>query len=299
MIRMEGVTKRFGAVQALGNLTLEVPRGSVFALAGPNGAGKTTAIKICMNLVRATSGRAEVLGTDSRGLGPKQLAWIGYVSENRQLPEWMTVSRFFSYCKGFYPDWEAEELAELVRLYGLPLDRPLKALSRGMRVKAALAAALSYRPRLLILDEPFSGLDVLVREQVIETILERSGESTVLLASHDLAEIESFATHVAYLDEGRIQFVDEMGALSERFREVEVALEGTAEAVRNPPSNWLNWEESANLVRFTDSHFDQAKNEAGIRRCFPGARDVTVRRMPLRSIFVALAKTAKGGERCG
>src|SRR2546426_4247045 len=110
----------------------------------------------------------------------------------------MKVGYFLSYCKPFYPAWRDEDAAELVRTYDLPLDRPLKALSRGMRIKAALAASLAYRPRLIVLDEPFSGLDVLVREQLIETIVERTPEATVLLASHDLAEIESFATHIAY-----------------------------------------------------------------------------------------------------
>src|SRR5204863_3509551 len=128
------------------------------------------------------AGRAEVLGVDSRRLAAPQLAQIGYVSENQQLPEWMTVKAFLQYCKPFYPDWRDDDAAALVRAYDLPLDRPLKALSRGMRVKAALASSLAYRPSLIVLDEPFSGLDVLVREQLIESIVERTPEATVFLA---------------------------------------------------------------------------------------------------------------------
>src|SRR5207244_5840566 len=146
---------------------------SVFALLGPNGAGKTTSIKILLNMLRATAGHAEMLGVDSRKLGPNELAQIGYVSENRQLPDWMRVGYFLSYSKAFYQTWHDEDLEELVRLYELPLDRRLKDLSRGMRMKTALAGSLSYRPRLLILDEPFGGLDVLVREQLLGVILER------------------------------------------------------------------------------------------------------------------------------
>jgi ABC-2 type transport system ATP-binding protein len=293
MIRTHRLTRKFGSTEALVGLTLEVPEGSVFALAGPNGAGKTTAIKTLMNIIRPTSGHAEVLGVDSRKLGPDQLAQIGYVSENQQLPERMRVSYFLSYCKGFYPAWRDDDLAALVRLYELPLDRPLKALSRGMRIKAALAASLAYRPRLIVLDEPFGGLDVLVREQLIESILDRTPELTVFLASHDLAEIESFATHIAYLDEGRLQFVEEIGALSDRFREIEITLENLAELPREWPAAWLNPEQSTVVVRFTDSRYEPERSESEILRRFPGVREITVRNMPLRSIFVALAKAAK------
>ncbi len=294
ILRTEGLTKRFGRVHALTDLTLEAPAGSVFALVGPNGACKTTAIKVLMNLIRPTSGRAEILDVDSRNLGPRELAQIGYVSENRRLPEWMRADYFFSYCKGFYPGWRDEDLNELVRAYELPLDRRLKHMSRGMRMKAALAAALAYRPRLLILDEPFGGLDVLVREQLIESIVERSGETTVFLASHDLAEIESFATHVAYLNQSRLEFVEEMSALSDRFREVEVVLDGPAELPRDLPAAWLNPQVSGAVARFTDSKFDSRNTDSEVRLRFAGIRDVSVRAVPLRGIFVALAKSARG-----
>ncbi len=215
------------------------------------------------------------------------------MSENQLLPEWMRVDYFLSYCKPFYPTRNDDEANALVRSYELPLDRTLKALSRGMRIKAALASSLAYRPRLIVLDEPFSGLDMLVREQLIKSILERTPESTVLLASHDLAEIESFASHVAYLDGGRLQFVEEMGALSERFREVEVTLENAVDLPRELPDHWLNPEGSLVVIRFTDSKFDPDRSEAEIRRLFPDVRDIAARSLPLRSIFVALAKAAK------
>jgi len=293
MLRTDRLAKKFGKVEALTSLTLEVPEGSVFALVGPNGAGKSTAMKVCLNLLRASSGSAEVLGMDSRKLAPAQLARIGYISETRQLPDWMKVSRFLAYCKEFYPAWNDADAAEFVRAYELPLDRPLKSLSRGQRVKAALAAALAYHPSLLFLDEPFSNLDVLVRDQLIETILGAGSETTVFLASHDLAEIESFATHVAYMDQGEIRFTEEMSALSTRFRDVEVVLENGAPLPVDLPAAWLNAEQAGVVIRFTDSHFNAADHSAQIRRYFATAREVNVRAMPLRSIFVALAKSAK------
>ena len=229
-------------------------------------------------------------------LGPQELSQIGYVSENQSIPEWMRVGYFLSYCKPFYPNWHDEEAAALIRLYELPLDRTIKTLSRGMRVKAVLASSLAYRPRLIVLDEPFSGLDVLVREQLVESILERTAESTVLLASHDLAEIESFASHIAYLEEGRLQFVEEMGALSQRFREIEVTLETAMDLPREWPDRWLNLERSSVVIRFIDSRFDAQGSEADVRRLFSGVLNITARSMSLRSICVALAKKAKKGK---
>lgn len=293
ILRTDRLAKKFGKVEALASLSLAVPEGSVFALVGPNGAGKSTTMKICLNMVRASSGVAEVLGADSRRLTSEVLAKVGYVSETRQLPEWMKVGRFLSYCREFYPDWNDADVAEFVRAYELPLDRPLKSLSRGQRVKAALAASLAYHPKLLFLDEPFSNLDVLVRDQLIETLLGAGAETTVFLASHDLAEIENFATHVAYLHQGSILFTEEMSALSTRFREVEVVLENAAPLPSDLPSTWLNTAQAGIVVRYTDSRFDTSQHGAQIRRHFSGVREVNVQPMPLRSIFVALAKSAK------
>lgn len=299
IIRTQNLTKKYTGTEALAGLTLDVPEGSVFALVGPNGAGKSTAIKTILNLVQPTSGRAEVLGIDSASLGPQQFARIGYVSENQELPEWMRVDYFLSHCKEFYPTWQDEDAAALLRLYELPLDRPIKKLSRGMRVKAALASALSFRPRLIVLDEPFSGLDVLVREELIESVLERTPDSTVLIASHDLSEIESFASHIAYLESGRLQFVEELGALSERFREIEVTLDSLADLPHNWPQHWLNPERSSVVVRFTDSRFERERSEIEVQRLFSGVRGITVRNLPLRSIFVALAKSARKTRSAG
>jgi ABC-2 type transport system ATP-binding protein len=280
-------------VDALEGLTLEVPEGSVFALVGPNGAGKTTAIKTFMNIIRPTSGSAKVLGADSQKLGPKELAQIGYVSENQQLPEWMKTGYFLEYCKPFYPTWDDDLAASLVKLFDLPLERKLRALSRGMRIKAALASSLAYRPRLIVLDEPFSGLDALVRDQLIESVLDRASEATVFIASHDLAEIESFASHVGYIDQGRLKFTEEMSALSARFREIEVTLEAPAQIPADRPAHWLNPEQAGVVVRFTDSKYERERTETEIRNLFAGTRNIEARSMPLRAIFVSLAKSSK------
>ncbi|MDZ4801309.1 MAG: ABC transporter ATP-binding protein [Bryobacteraceae bacterium] len=233
-IRFSNVHKRFRRTRVLDGLDMDVPQGAIYALVGANGAGKTTSIRVLMNILRADSGSAEVLGTDSRRLGPDHFRTIGHVSENQEMPEWMTVGYFLEYLKPFYPTWDDAWATELIRRFRLPLDRRLKDLSRGMKMKAALASSLAFHPKLLVLDEPFGGLDPIVREDLVEGLLECAGDNamTILISSHDLAEIESFASHVGYLDEGRLQFSEELATLSARFREVEVTL---PEAPTTPP----------------------------------------------------------------
>lgn len=292
VIRTEGLTKKFRSVEALRGLELDVQPNSIYALVGPNGAGKTTAIKILMNILRPTAGRAEVLGFDSNALAGNAFASIGYVSENQELPEWMRVGDLLSYLRPFYPTWDRQLETELLRQFDLPLDRKLKALSRGMRMKAALAGSLAYRPSLIILDEPFTGLDPLVRDELIQALLDRAPESTVLISSHDLAEIESFASHIGFLEKGKLLFSEELSSLSNRFREVEVTIAERPDG-KTPswPDTWMHVEVSNSLVRFIDSRFDKHRTQQEVEAALGAVRDISVHPMPLRSIFVAVARS--------
>jgi ABC-2 type transport system ATP-binding protein len=295
-IRTESLTKQFRRVKALNGLDLDVAQGAIYALVGPNGAGKTTAIKVLMNILRPTGGRAQVLDMDSQEIAGKTLTAIGYVSENQELPGWMRVGAFLDYLRPFYPAWDRDLENELVKQFDLPLDRKLRHLSRGMRMKAALAGSLAYRPRLMVLDEPFGGLDPLVRDELIEGMLERAAEATVLISSHDLAEIESFASHVGYLDQGRLKFSEEMTALAARFREVELTLESPAAVPEKLPATWMQASASASAVQFIESRFDQERTSAEIRQVFGEPRNMAFTPMSLRSIFLAMARTGRALE---
>jgi ABC-2 type transport system ATP-binding protein len=292
-IQTHALTKQFGRVRALDGLDFSVPQGAIHALVGPNGAGKTTLIKILMNIFRASAGTACVLGVDSRKISGEAFASIGYVSENQQLPPWMRVGAFLAYLRPFYPTWDTQLETQLVQKFDLPLDRKLKHLSRGMRMKAALASALAFRPKLIVLDEPFSGLDPMVRDELGNALLERSEESTIFLSSHDLAEIEGFATHLAYLDSGRLRLSEEMPSLNARFREVEVIFDAPAAIPPNLPANWIQVTAADQTVRFVDESFDQKSADAAIAQHFSPVRSVTFTPMSLRSIFLALAKTGR------
>jgi len=292
-IRTENLAKRFRGTIVLDGLNLDVPAGSIYGLVGPNGAGKTTTIKVLMNIFGPSGGRSEVLGIDSRRLAPHHFAGIGYVSENQEMPEWMTVGYFLDYLAPFYPAWDRSLAAELVSQLQLPLDRKLKHLSRGMRMKVALASSLAYRPKLIVLDEPFTGLDALVRDELIEGLLARAEGTTILISSHDLAEIESFASHIGYLDGHRLQFSEELEALSARFREIVLTFDAPPALPRDWPATWLQPESVGPVVRFVDSQFDEARARVEVQALFPGYRDMAGNGMPLRSIFVALAKASR------
>lgn len=291
-IRITDLTQRFGSNLVLDRLNLEVPEGSIFALVGPNGAGKTTTIRLLMNLLRPSRGTAEVFGRDARRLSPEDLERIGYVSENQELPDWMSAGQLLAYLKPYYPRWDDARCAELVRQFDLPLDRKLKHLSHGIRMKAKLASSLAYNPSLIILDEPFTGLDVLVRDELIGSLLEAAQNATVLISSHDLAEIESFSSHLAYLDRSRVQFSEEMSALTARFRRITVTPADMPPGMAWP-ANWLNREPAGSSIAFVESEFDPQKTMAGVHRVFGMAASVEITPLPLREIFVALAKAGR------
>ena len=292
-IHTEALSKRFGHTDAVDRVNLDVPEGAIFALVGPNGSGKTTTIKLLMNIFGPTSGRTQVLGMDSRSLAGRAFERIGYVSENQQMPEWMTVAELLTYCRGFYPQWDPQLEQQLMRQLDLPVERKLKHLSRGMKMKAAFASSLAYRPSLIVLDEPFSGLDPLVRDELIEGLLERAPESTIFISSHDLAEIESFASHVGFLEQGRLLFAEETSALYDRFREVTVTLDIPLPLPREIPAAWLQAQAADCVIRFVHSNFKGEVTQRELAERFPGARDIAYDPMSLRSIFLAIAKSRR------
>jgi len=293
IVRTEHLARRFGSVEALQDLTLEVPRGQVVALLGPNGAGKTTALRTIANVLEPSAGRALVFGVDSRRLSPRELRRLGYVSENQELPTALRGAELFAFLKGLYPTWDDAFAGELSARFRLPLQRPLHQLSRGVRMKTALVCSLAYRPELLLLDEPFSGLDPLVREEVIDGVLalgEREGW-TVLLSSHDVDEVERLADRIAILNHGRLALLEDTDALLSRHRSIEVVL--VSEATATPaalPVSWLQATRAGRTLRFVESRFDEQRTTGEVARVLPGSQVVSVAPMSLKAVFLALAR---------
>jgi ABC-2 type transport system ATP-binding protein len=293
IIEIENLRKTFRRTVAVDGLSLNVASASVTAFLGPNGAGKTTTIKCILNLHSPDSGRIRVLGQDSKRLGVAEFQKIGYVSENQELPLWMTVRQFIAYCEPMYPSWDRAFAAKLLKDFDLPLGTKLKALSRGMRMKAALLSSLAYRPKLVVLDEPFSGLDPLVRDEFIRGLLELTEEEgwSVFISSHDIDEVERLADRVAIVNQGRLQLDEEAEGLQARFRTVEVALTGDERLPASWPDTWLNVETAGRIVRFVDSAYREGSLNQELAKVLPAASPPCITSMTLREIFVALART--------
>ncbi len=293
MITITDLHKRFRKTEAVAGLSLHVPEGQVTAFLGPNGAGKSTTIKCLLNLHRPDKGSATILGVDSRKLGPKEFTQIGYVSENMELPLWMTVKQFLDYCRPLYPNWDKAFEAQLLTQFDLPLATKLKDLSRGMRMKAALLSSLAYRPKLVVLDEPFSGLDPLVRDEFIRGLLELTEQEgwTVFVSSHDIEEVQRLADRIAIINRGQLALDETSDSLQSRFRAVEVVLPDQSRAPVSLPTDWLHAEQAGRTLRFTDSRFqNDAQLASLLREALPAASTPEIRPMSLREIFVALAR---------
>ena len=295
MIHVDNLWKKFGRFDALRGLSFEVPEGSAFALIGANGAGKTTTIKLLMNILTPTQGSATLLGVDSRKISPRELVQIGYISENQDMPSRLTVGEYVAYLRPFYPAWDSALEVSIADQLRLPIERKIGDLSHGMRMKMALLCALPYRPKLLILDEPFSGLDPLVRDEFMEGLLQQAGEMTILISSHELAEIDGVATHVAFLDEGQLLFQEAMSDVIGRFREVRVTLEAEARQPNPAPKEWMQIRAVGHVLTFVDTRFDKNGLNERIRSRMEGVRRIDAHPMALRSIFTTLARAARDG----
>jgi ABC-2 type transport system ATP-binding protein len=300
VIETRGLTRRFARREAVSGLDLTVPKGAVCALLGPNGAGKTTTIKLLLGLLRPSAGQARVLGVEADRLDAATRGRIGYVAEGLELPEWMSVRGYLRYCRALHPGWDAALEASLLARFELPADRPLKRLSRGMRMKAMLLSSLAYRPELLVLDEPFGGLDPAVRDDLVRGVFEASGESgwSVLVSSHDIHELERFADHVAILQEGRLILAEALDSLQARHRRVDLTLAAdlpqAAEAMRGQvwPAHWRESEQAGRVLRLIDTAYVEGESERAYAAFFPGAA-ASVRALDLREIYLVSTAAAR------
>jgi ABC-2 type transport system ATP-binding protein len=224
VIRAERLTKHYGSARGVVGLDLTVRQGEVFGFLGPNGAGKTTTIRLLLDLIRPSDGRAEVFGLDTRRDSVAIRRRIGYLPGDLRLYERLTPRELFTYFGHLRGDGGSREAPALAERFGLELDRPIKALSKGNRQKVGLVQAFMHEPELLILDEPTSGLDPIVQQTFYDLVREVVDDGrTVFLSSHVLPEVQHTADRVALIREGRLVLVDAVESLRARaFTRVEV-----------------------------------------------------------------------------
>lgn len=220
VIHVSELTRRFGANTALDSVSLSLPRGAVYGLVGSNGAGKTTLIKHILGLLKAESGSVHVFGIDPVLDPVGVLSRIGYLSEANDLPGWMRVDELIRYSRAFYPGWNDAYAEELRQTFALDPEAKIKNLSKGQKARAGLLIALSYRPDLLVLDEPSSGLDPIVRRDILGAIIRTIADDgrTVLFSSHLLDEVEQVADHVTMISRGKIVLSAPLTVIKESHR---------------------------------------------------------------------------------
>ncbi len=289
VIRLNNVSKRYGRETALKNVSFDVPKGTVFALLGENGAGKSTSIKIMLGLADSDGGEAEVLGMPSSKSGMDIRRRVGYVAEQPTLYDWMTVREIGWFAGGFYGNGYFDEYARLAEEFGLPGDRKIKSLSKGMRAKVSLALALGHQPELLILDEPTSGLDAVVRREFLESMVDRAAAGqTVFLSSHQIAEVERVADVVAIIHKSQLVVVEPLDKLKARMTQATLTLNDEYAEMPTLPGETIDCRVKGKQCQAVLRDVPASALDA-LRAC-PSVQTLEARTPSLEEIFVAYMK---------
>lgn len=297
-IDVQNLGMNFGRFPALRDFSLTVPTGTAMALLGENGAGKTTTLRILAGIYQPSTGSGTVLDTPLGQLDTAQFQRIGHVSENQQLPLHWTLQQLLDYLKPLYPNWDEAFCDELVDNFELPRDRKLGAMSRGMQMKASLVSSLAYRPDLLLLDEPFSGLDPLVREELIDGILElmQGGDWTVLLSSHDINEVERLCDSVTLIRDGKIELCEDLDQLQARFRTW--SINNTTPPTEDFPPEWIQVQQlSDSTWTFTDTQHHPETSPQKVAAIFGPSATAEATSLSLRDIYLTIARQQKKNRR--
>lgn len=221
-IETQGLTKVFGQKVAVDSLDLDVPKGSAFGLLGVNGAGKTTSVRMIVGHLRPTVGEVRLLESDPWRHSEADRRRITYVSDNMNLPGWMTAEQAIQFSAPFYPRWNATLAKRLLHEFQLSAVGRYQSLSRGQKRRLCLLLAICQNADVLVLDEPAAGVDVVARHEFLNLILEQvcDGERTVLLSSHLLSDLERVVDRIAILHHGRLHLSGELDSLKTSVRKV-------------------------------------------------------------------------------
>lgn len=218
-LEIRGLTKHYKGF-TLGPLDLTLPGGTICGLVGENGAGKSTTMKLILGVCEADSGSVTVLGRDNHAEAfIRTKADLGVVLDDPGIPQCLTAPQVGKIMAGIYPNWDADVYAELCRKFALPTNKKFKDYSRGMKMKQGLAVALAHHPKLLLLDEATSGLDPVVRDELIDMLLDfaRDEDHAVLVSSHIVSDLEKLCDTIAFLHKGKLLLCEDKDALRDEY----------------------------------------------------------------------------------
>jgi ABC-2 type transport system ATP-binding protein len=282
-VQFKKVSKKYTHF-ALENIDLELPTGSIMGFIGANGAGKSTTIRILMGLVHQDHGSVQVLGHSMPSDQAAAKLDIGFVSEDMRLYGPATLAWHMNFLRPIYPRWDQSYADKLVQRFDLKPQQKIKGLSHGQRVKAALLLALARRPRLLVLDEPTTGLDPVARHEVLQELMAvlADEDRTILFSSHNTLDVEQISDQITFIDRGRIIDSDDKEAFLDRWRRLRLLLPPDAVLPRLPGVVEVGG--SSRLPVLTTNRFEPAMVSA----CNDlGATVQAVDTMTLEEIFVA------------
>ena len=294
IVSVTDLSRQFGKTTALDRVTLTVARGSVFGLVGENGAGKTTLIRHLLGLQRAQAGTVRTFGLDPAAHPVGVLSRIGYLSEERDLPDWMRLGELMSYTRAFYPRWDDQFARDLLAMFELSLSQKVRTLSRGQRARAGLLIATAHRPEFLVLDEPSSGLDPSARQDILATVVRTIADEgrTVFLSSHLLHEVQRVADQVAMLHQGRLLLNEPVEELLARHCLLTLHFPCTMAAQPELPGA-ISWSgEGTEWTCLTDGEQTALREAAAAA----GAEIVEERPPSLEEVFLARRKTTTAGS---
>jgi ABC-2 type transport system ATP-binding protein len=274
LIRIQDVNKHYGSTQALKNVTLEIPPGRIVGLVGPNGAGKTTLLRAVTGGIDY-QGEISILGLEPRKQRDKLMAFTGVIHDVAVLPPWMRVREVLDYLEGVHPHFDRQQCEGFLATTAIQLRKKVKHLSKGMKTQLHLSLLLSTQTRILILDEPTHGLDILFRKRLYTSVLEDyfDGDKSILISTHQVEEVEHILSDVVFIRDGEILLYTSMDDFRERFVQVVVPADKVEEARKfEPLSEYLLF--GRKVLLFRDADRDALKSLGEVQ--VPSVADVFV-----------------------